>query len=68
MALPLQGAPGFPFTAAHAVNMDGGGSTTMAAAPAPGAASQLFNRPTDTDTGPIAERAVTSVACISHAA
>ncbi len=27
------GAPGFPFQALHAVNMDGGGSTTLSASP-----------------------------------
>lgn len=58
------GSTGFPFLATHAVNMDGGGSTTFVAAPAAGAKPQVYNRPTDTDTGPVTERAVTSIACI----
>lgn len=58
------GAPGFPYIAAHALNLDGGGSTTFDATPGAPAPAQLFNRPTDTDAGPISERNVTSTICI----
>ena len=51
--------------AQHAINMDGGGSTTMSASPAWPADAVIFNRPTDTDTGPITERLVTCIACIA---
>jgi exopolysaccharide biosynthesis protein len=59
------GATGFPFDIAHAVNMDGGGSTTFSATPFWPFAAQVFNRPTDTDVGPISERSVTNIFCIS---
>lgn len=59
------GADGFPYTALHALNLDGGGSTTMSTQPAAGQPAQVFNRPTSTDTGPIVERGVTCIACIS---
>lgn len=59
------GAPGFPFQALHAVNMDGGGSTTLSASPDwPTQPAQVFNRPTDTDVGPVVERPVTAIACV----
>jgi exopolysaccharide biosynthesis protein len=51
--------------AEHAINMDGGGSTTMSASPLWPLDAVLFNRPTDTDTGPITERLVTCIACIA---
>lgn len=59
------GATGFPFASLHAINLDGGGSTTLSAVPGltPGGTAQVFNRPTDTDVGPITERDVTSVVC-----
>lgn len=62
------GATGFPFQTLHAINLDGGGSTTLSASPTltnllP---SQLYNRPTDTDTGPISERSVTCIFCIKE--
>jgi len=49
----------------HAINMDGGGSTTMSASPLWPFPAQIYNRPTDTDTGPITERDVTCIACIA---
>jgi len=60
------GATGFPFKTLHAINLDGGGSTTLSASPTltnllP---AQIYNRPTDTDTGPISERSVTCIFCI----
>jgi hypothetical protein len=58
------GAPGLPFVSLHAINLDGGGSTTLSAAPFAGAPAQVYNRPTDSDTGPVTERAVTSIVCI----
>ena len=61
------GASGFPFNISHAINMDGGGSTTFSSSPAWPAPAQVFNRPTDTDVGPISERAVTAIACIKGA-
>lgn len=62
------GATGFPFKTLHAINLDGGGSTTLSASPTltnllP---AQLYNRPTDTDTGPISERSVTCIFCIKE--
>jgi len=62
-----QGAPGFPYTFVHALNEDGGGSTTMVTSPSLSAKdpAYVFNRPTSSDVGPIVERAVTSIACIS---
>eukprot|EP00750_Incisomonas_marina_P033480 INCI9878.2.p1 GENE.INCI9878.2~~INCI9878.2.p1 ORF type:complete len:331 (-),score=50.55 INCI9878.2:376-1368(-) len=62
---------GFPLGGeiAHAVNMDGGGSTTFAKTlPNSTAPAQLFNRPTSTDVGDIVERNVTSIACIAASA
>ena len=53
--------------AQHAINMDGGGSTTMSASPLWPFDAVVFNRPTDTDTGPITEREVTCIACIAGA-
>ncbi len=62
------GADGFPLTndVQTAVNMDGGGSTTFSASPILFAVipAQIYNRPTDTDTGPVSERAVTSIVCV----
>ena len=58
------GATGFPFDIQHAVNLDGGGSTTFSSSPDGVAPAQIYNRPTDTDTGPIVERPVTNIACI----
>jgi len=60
------GGGGFPFKMDHAINLDGGGSTTLSASPAlsPYFPLQVFNRPTDTDHGPISERDVTSILCI----
>ena len=57
------GAAGFPFASLHAINLDGGGSTTLVAQPSAGQPAQVYNRPTDTDTGPVTERAVTSIVC-----
>lgn len=61
------GATGFPYSFVHALNEDGGGSTTMVTSPSLSAADKayVFNRPTSSDTGPIVERAVTSIACVS---
>lgn len=59
-----QGAEGFPYILQHAINFDGGGSTTMSTSPAWPLPAQIFNRPTNTDTGPISERPVTTIACI----
>jgi exopolysaccharide biosynthesis protein len=56
--------PGLDGNIAHALNADGGGSTTMSSSPAWPANAQIFNRPTNTDVGPITERDVTSIACI----
>ena len=61
------GAEGFPHALVHAINFDGGGSTTMSVSPLWPLPAQIFNRPTDTDYGPISERAVTSIACIRPA-
>jgi hypothetical protein len=61
------GASGFPFATTHAINLDGGGSTTLSASPLLNAAlapAQVYNRPTDTDFGPISERQVTSIFCV----
>ena len=58
------GAVGFPGDFAHAVNMDGGGSTTFVSSPLWPFPAQIYNRPTDTDFGPITERAVTNIFCI----
>lgn len=58
------GATGFPFASLHAINLDGGGSTTLVAKPSLVQPAQVYNRPTDTDTGPVTERAVTSIVCI----
>jgi exopolysaccharide biosynthesis protein len=59
------GAAGFPFKLQHAINFDGGGSTTFSkSSPAWPAPAQIYNRPTDTDVGDITERDVTSIACI----
>jgi exopolysaccharide biosynthesis protein len=60
------GADGFPFNVQTAINLDGGGSTTFSSSPSLTAQhpAQIFNRPTDTDAGPISERAVTSIACV----
>lgn len=58
------GATGFPGDFAHAVNMDGGGSTTFVSSPLWPFPAQIYNRPTDTDVGPISERAVTNIFCI----
>ena len=58
------GATGFPGDFLHAVNMDGGGSTTFSSSPLWPFPAQVFNRPTDTDFGPISERAVTNIFCI----
>jgi exopolysaccharide biosynthesis protein len=59
------GAAGFPFTLQHAINFDGGGSTTFSKSspfwPFP---ARVYNRPTDTDVGDVTERNVTSIACI----
>lgn len=62
------GAAGFPYHTLHALNLDGGGSSTLVAAPGLLGAARVFNRPTDTDVGDISERAVTSIACIAAAA
>lgn len=59
-----KGSIGFPYALAHAINFDGGGSTTMSTSPLWPFPAQIFNRPTDTDTGPITERDVTTIACI----
>lgn len=61
-----EGAPGFDFQALHAVNMDGGGSTTMAASFAPLEPAAVYNRPATNDMGPIGERRVTSIVCIKE--
>jgi exopolysaccharide biosynthesis protein len=60
------GADGFPFNVQTAINLDGGGSTTFSSSPSLTTQhpAQIFNRPTDTDAGPISERAVTSIACV----
>jgi hypothetical protein len=60
------GARGFSFVTQHAINLDGGGSTTLSAVPGllKGGSAALYNRPTDTDVGPISEREVTSIVCI----
>jgi exopolysaccharide biosynthesis protein len=62
------GADGFPLSSEiqTAVNMDGGGSTTFSSSPILSAVlpAQVYNRPTNTDAGPISERAVTSIACV----
>ncbi len=58
------GATGFPGDFTYAVNMDGGGSTTFSSSPLWPFPAQVFNRPTDTDFGPISERAVTNIFCI----
>lgn len=59
------GAAGVPFKALHAVNLDGGGSTTMSASPAWPLPAAIYNRPTNTDVGPVSERNVTSVMCVA---
>lgn len=60
---------GFPFKFLHAINLDGGGSTTMSTSPSYNtnvtSPAIVFNRPTNTDVGPISERNVTSIMCIS---
>jgi exopolysaccharide biosynthesis protein len=61
------GATGFPGDFTHAVNMDGGGSTTFSSSPLWPFPAQIYNRPTDTDVGPISERAVTNIFCIKGA-
>lgn len=58
------GSIGFPYKLQHAINFDGGGSTTMSTSPLWPFPAQIFNRPTDTDLGPISERDVTTIACI----
>ena len=60
------GARGFSFVTQHAINLDGGGSTTLSAVPGllKGGSAALYNRPTDTDVGPISEREVTSIVCV----
>jgi exopolysaccharide biosynthesis protein len=60
------GADGFPFNVQTAINLDGGGSTTFSSSPSLTTQhlARIFNRPTDTDVGPISERAVTSIACV----
>ena len=58
------GASGFPFRSQHAINLDGGGSTTLSVAPSQGSPAAVYNRPTDTDVGPITEREVTSILCV----
>jgi exopolysaccharide biosynthesis protein len=62
------GATGFPFKTLHAINLDGGGSTTLSASPVLSnlLPAQIYNRPTDTDTGPISERSVTCIFCIKE--
>ena len=62
------GAGGFtPGKMEHAINLDGGGSTTLSAAPGLSRELplQVYNRPTDSDTGPITERQVTSILCVA---
>jgi exopolysaccharide biosynthesis protein len=59
-----KGSVGFPYALQHAINFDGGGSTTMSTSPLWPFPAQIFNRPTDTDLGPISERDVTTIACI----
>jgi exopolysaccharide biosynthesis protein len=63
------GATGFPYKAITALNMDGGGSTTMSIAPSvmdskASGPIAIFNRPTSSDLGPIVERGVTTIACV----
>ena len=60
--------PGFPFggNVAHAINMDGGGSTTFTKTLPEGTTPHLYNRPTSTDIGDVVERNVTTIACIAR--